>query len=105
MGWSTSKICGAELWPRHRKFATLGFWSLCDNPVFGRFCRARLQAGTISSSTCSPKGERYRARSTVPTYTLKAHCLDRDLCQTERSGPQEGFDSLANLETAKMVTR
>ena len=34
--------------------------SLCGNLAFERICRARLQAGTVDSSTCSPKGERYR---------------------------------------------
>ena len=34
--------------------------SLRGNVVFERFCRARLQAGTVDSSTRSPKGERYR---------------------------------------------
>src|SRR6266704_2011286 len=37
-----------------------GAQSLCGNAIFERFCRARLQAGTVDSSTCSPKGERYR---------------------------------------------
>jgi hypothetical protein len=27
-----------------------------------RFCRGRLQAGTVRASGCSPEGERYNAR-------------------------------------------
>ncbi len=45
--------------------------SLCGNAVLERFCRARLQAGTVDSSTCSPKGERYRGPRRVATQTLK----------------------------------
>src|SRR6266404_2234894 len=49
--------------------------SLCHIAVFGRFCRARLQAGTVDSSTCSPKGERYSGRRQVGTPTLQASFL------------------------------
>ncbi len=39
------------------------------HPDFRRSCRARLQAGTVDSSTCSPEGERYMARF-PPRQTL-----------------------------------
>ena len=40
------------------------------HPDFRRSCRARLQAGTVNSSTCLPKGERYRTWPQVPPQTL-----------------------------------
>src|SRR6266849_9674699 len=50
-------------------FTLQGLKSLCDNAVFERSCRARLQAGTVDSRTCSPKGERYRGRRGAVTQT------------------------------------
>src|SRR5712691_10683360 len=57
--------------------------SLCCNAGFELFCRARLQAGTVDSSTCSPKGERYRgpARS----------------CHTDSLAPDEVWDFFRKL--------
>src|SRR5882762_4649592 len=49
--------------------------SLCHIAVFGRFCRARLQAGTVDSSTRSHKCERYRGRRQVAKPTLQASSL------------------------------
>src|SRR5882762_4723251 len=47
-------------------------WLSCVgvHPDFRRSCRARLQAGTVNSSTCLPKGERYRTWPQVPPQTL-----------------------------------
>ena len=44
--------------------------SLRGNAVLERFCRARLQAGTVDSSTCSPKGERFRWLRRVATQPV-----------------------------------
>ncbi len=45
------------------------------HPDFRRSCRARLQAGTVDSSTCSPEGERYMARF-PPRQTLSYRNTD-----------------------------
>ena len=55
-----------------RERAGFGLLRQCGNAVFERFCRARLQAGTVDSSTCSPEGECYRGWRGFATQTLQA---------------------------------
>ena len=45
--------------------------SLCENSKLPRFCSARLQAGTLESSTCPPEGGRYMNRNRDRTRTLQ----------------------------------
>jgi hypothetical protein len=51
---------------RPREFSSTGIrlgGCLCyRNPTRSILCSARLQAGTLDSSTCSPEGERYTPR-------------------------------------------
>ena len=58
--------------PTERNLASAGLKSLCGNLVFERFCRARLQAGTVDAGRSSPKGERYRGRRRFAAQTLKS---------------------------------
>src|ERR1700704_5190303 len=59
--------------------------SLCPIAVFGHFCRARLQAGTVDSSTSSPEGEPYRGRRTS-WHTDSSGQLSHAGCRRHGSG-------------------
>src|ERR1039457_2421266 len=73
--------------------------SLCGTLDFRRFCSARLQAGTVDSSTWSPAtaDERYRTWPRVATRTLQLElrhlremlCPGVDLRALQRSQPVE----------------
>src|SRR5260370_5039511 len=72
-GWSAASCCLLVPITKAAAFYDLNatprsaplLQSLCHIAVFGRFCRAHLQAGSVDSSTCSHKGERYRGRRQV----------------------------------------
>ena len=62
-------------WPSlnfSRLFHRTGFRSVRGNPDFERLCSARLQAGTLDASACSPEGKRYRPWPKVVARALPA---------------------------------
>ena len=65
--------------PTPRRPPSTPLQSLYGNLDFRRFCSARLQAGTVDSSTCSSAAadERYRALHRVATQTPKPAQLSR----------------------------
>ena len=65
--------------PLNARTLTSGLKSLCENSKFARFCSARLQAGTLESSTCPPEGGRYKNQNRVLTQTLKPRPAEKQI--------------------------
>src|SRR6266700_3738461 len=57
-----------------------GLKSLCENSNSPCFCSARLQAGTLESSTCPPEGGRYMNQNRVLTQTLRGFMRKNPMC-------------------------
>src|SRR5579863_7040568 len=58
----------------HRKKGIVGLGDMQEahrHLNFGRSCSARLQAGTVDSSTCPPEGGRYISQNRVLAETLE----------------------------------